>query len=302
MRPTIVHALALAAATAACGGTRVPVRNGVPCDTARVVPLGDTVHRLVHATLSTADGTGAAASALPAEYAELVLHSITNGLAIPTRLSGPSADSVLEAISIVLEPEASRPHLVFADPPSRLGEHYSLATAIAFDLRADGRIEALSVARVSSELALTRALVVAALDADSMRLVAARPAGADTSTIRLRIDLAFDAPAGIVTRPLFRAALPRPFDRRPAPIAESVRRPDFFPPREAGREWHAATRFVLDLEGRPVPESVETLSATDSAWAEATRRLVRRMRYEPAVLDGCPVKVRAIQPWSYVVR
>ncbi|HEX6058846.1 MAG TPA: hypothetical protein VFZ11_07480 [Gemmatimonadaceae bacterium] len=302
MRTSIALAILLTAATAACAGTRVPLVDGVPCDTARIVPLGDTMHRLVHATLSVADSAGAAAAALPAEYAELVLHSITNGLAIPTHLSGPSADSVLETISIVLDPDASRPHLVFADPPSRLGESYSLATAIAFGLRANGRIEALSVARVSSELALTRALVVAALEADSMRLVAARPAGADTSTIRLRIDLGFDVPAGIVTRPLFRAALPRPFDRRPAPVAGSVRRPNFFPAREPGREWHATTRFVLDLEGRPVPESVETLSATDSSWAEATRRLARRMRYQPAVLGGCPVKVRAIQPWSYVVR
>jgi hypothetical protein len=195
--------------------------------------------------------------------------------------------------------------MVFEDPPPRLDERYSLATAIAFDLRADGRLQELSVARVSSELALTRALVVAAMEADSMRLVAPRPSGtdgtrSDGAAVRLRIDLGVDPPAGIETRPLFRVAVPRPIDERPG--ATTVERPRFRPVREHGREWRSATRFVLDLDGRPILSTIETISATDSVWAEATRQAVRRSEYAPAVLDGCPVKVRAIQPWSYVVR
>lgn len=302
MRPPsrLAAALAAALATVACGGARVPVVDGVPCDTARVVSLGDTVHRLVHATLAMEDTT-IAADALPAAYAELVLHSITNAFAIPARLSAPAADSVLARISLVHEPGERTTRFVFPDPPSRIGESYSLATAVSFGLRADGRIDSLAVARVSSELALTRALVVAALSADSLRLIPSRPAG-DAGTVRLRLSLTLDERAGVASRPLFRAALPRPFDERPAPIPGEVRRPSFRPRASPGEEWHTDIRFVLDGRGRPIEESIETLTATDTAWARATRSALERTRYEPAVLEGCPVKVRAVQPWSYIVR
>jgi hypothetical protein len=300
MRP--IPILALLLATTACGGARVPVVDGVPCDTARVVSLGDTVHHFVHATLTAEDTTAAATNGIPPEYADLVLHAVVNAITIPARLSGPAADSVLEPISLVREPGARSARLVFPDPPSRLGENYSLATAISFGIRADGRLDSLAVARVSSELALTRALVVAALSADSLRLIPPRPAGVDTGEVRLRIALSLEKRPGLAARPIFRAALPRPFDERPAPIQSEVRRPSFWPSATPGQEWHTDIRFVLDESGRPVEESIETLSATDSAWAGATRAAIERTRYVPAVLEGCPVKVRVVQPWSYIVR
>ena len=297
MRGAIVGATVLAAACSA----RVPMANGVPCDTARIVTLGDTLHHVVYATLAL-DDTTTAAAVLPEGYAELVLHSVTNGLALPSRLNGPVADSVLEPIALVLDPGQRWPRLVFPDPPSRIDEYFRLATAVSFGLRADGRLVDLAVSRVSSELALTRALVVAALAADSLRLVPARPPGADTATVRLRLSLALEQREGIVSRPLFRAALPRRFDVRPEPIEDAVRSPRFRPQASPGQEWRADIRFVLDASGRPVEESIETLAATDTAWAQATRAALARSRYTPAVLDGCPVRVRVIQPWTYVVR
>ena len=300
MRP--IPLLAAALATTACGGVRVPVVDGVPCDTARVASLGDTVHHVVHATLTSEDTTAAAANRIPADYAELVLRAVTDAFAIPARLSAPAADSVLEPITLVREAGARATRFVFPDPPSRIGENYSLATAISFGIRADGRLDSLAVARVSSELALTRALVVAALSADSLRLIPPRPADADTGMVRLRIALALEERAGLAARPLFRAALPRSFDERPAPIESEVGRPSFWVRATPGQEWHTDIRFVLDESGRPVEESIETLAATDSAWARATRGALARTRYEPAVLDGCPVKVRVVQPWSYIVR
>lgn len=295
-----ISTLVVALATSACGGARVPVVDGVPCDTARVVSLGDTVHHVVHATLTLDDTTAAAANRIPAEYANLVLHAVTNAFTIPARLSAPGADSVLEPIALVRESGARTSRFVFPDPPSRLGENYSLATAISFGIRADGRLDSLAVARVSSELALTRALVVAALAADSLRLIPPRPAGADSGAVRLRIALTLEESAGLAAHPVFRAALPRPFDERPSPI--EVQRPDFRPTASAGQEWHTYIRFVLDDSGRPIEDSIETITATDSAWARATRSAIEDTRYEPAVLEGCPVKVRVIQPWSYIVR
>jgi hypothetical protein len=294
-------ALLSALAGVACGVPKPPVAIGPGCDTARVVALDDTVHHVVHAMLAPVDSGDR--DRLSAPYVEQVLHSITNSLAVPRRLAAPRSGAALEEIALVREPGSPAPRLVLPEPGVPFGDGYSLATGIVFGLRADGRLVDLAVSGVSSEIELTRALVVAALTTDSLGGMPARPAGADTGVVRLRLALDLAPPPALATRPLFVAALPRRFETLPSPLPGRVARPDFWPRAASpGDEWRAELRVVIDPLGVPIEESIETVAATDSAWAAAAARALARSRYSPASIAGCPVKVRVVQPWTYVVR
>jgi hypothetical protein len=283
----------------ACGAPTPPVAIGPACDTARVFALDDTVHRVVHAMLSPADSSDR--ERLSGAYAELLLHSITNSLVVPRRLSAPRTGEALPPIVVVRNAGAPRARVVVPEPARPFGDGYALATGIVFDLRPDGRIADLTVSGVSSEIALTRALVLAAMSADSVGGLPARPEGPDTGTVRLRLTLDLARRPALVSRPIFVAVLPRSFEALPAPLPSRVPRPDFRPRVSPDEKRRADLRIVVDATGVPLPGSVETVATTDTAWAAAASEALARSRYSPAWLDGCPVKMRVVQPWEHIV-
>ncbi|HEV2734322.1 MAG TPA: energy transducer TonB, partial [Longimicrobiaceae bacterium] len=77
---------------------------------------------------------------------------------------------------------------------------------------------------------------------------------------------------------------------------------ELYPPllRDAGVTGQTHVKFVIDARGRVDPASVVTVSATHSAFAEASLEVVSRMRFSPARVEGreVPVLVQIPITWT----
>lgn len=76
-----------------------------------------------------------------------------------------------------------------------------------------------------------------------------------------------------------------------------------YPPllRDAGVNGEVQVKFRVNEEGRVDAESIEILSTSHEAFGDATRRVVERMRFRPAKVDGRSVKVWVILPITWQV-
>ena len=76
-----------------------------------------------------------------------------------------------------------------------------------------------------------------------------------------------------------------------------------YPPllRDAGVNGEVTVKFRVNEEGRVDAESIEIQSTSHEAFGDATRRVVERMRFRPAKVDGRPVKVWVILPITWQV-
>ena len=80
---------------------------------------------------------------------------------------------------------------------------------------------------------------------------------------------------------------------RKAKLVTTDLRPDYRPTSQPqGRSgcFSADAQFVIDTLGKPEPSTVRITKTNDQAFAEAMLGLVTRLRYEPAVLAGKPVR------------
>ena len=81
-------------------------------------------------------------------------------------------------------------------------------------------------------------------------------------------------------------------DKR-AKLIDHSARPDFQPstPPPGGQEcFRAEVEFVVDATGSPETETARVLRTNHPNFAESVLRLVGRWHYEPAVLNGEPVR------------
>jgi hypothetical protein len=62
------------------------------------------------------------------------------------------------------------------------------------------------------------------------------------------------------------------------------------PPQGRSGCFSADAQFVVDTLGKPEPSTVRITKTNDQAFAEAVLGLVTRLRYEPAMLAGKPVR------------
>jgi protein TonB len=65
------------------------------------------------------------------------------------------------------------------------------------------------------------------------------------------------------------------------------------------RAGQAVVRFVVGADGRVSPGTVSVVSASDPAFEQSARRVVERLRFEPARRGGQPVAMRAELPLSW---
>lgn len=70
-------------------------------------------------------------------------------------------------------------------------------------------------------------------------------------------------------------------------------------PRGERRAGQALVRFVVDRRGRVPPGTVNVVSASDPAFEQSARRVVERLRFEPARRGGEAVAVRAELPLNW---
>lgn len=79
---------------------------------------------------------------------------------------------------------------------------------------------------------------------------------------------------------------------RPTNTADMMRAiQQYYPPalRRAGATGSVTVRMRVGVDGRPT--EIHILQSTDPRFDDATRRVVDRLRFEPARLDGVPVPV-----------
>lgn len=58
-------------------------------------------------------------------------------------------------------------------------------------------------------------------------------------------------------------------------------------------------QFVVDAKGKVDPSSVEVVDATQTALGEAARKVVTKLDFNPAKVNGTPVKVKVTLPIIY---
>jgi TonB family protein len=66
--------------------------------------------------------------------------------------------------------------------------------------------------------------------------------------------------------------------------------------RNAERSATVSLVVVLDVEGRPLPGTIEVLESGDAAASAAARRVLEGMRFRPARVGGRAVPVRVVLP------
>lgn len=58
-------------------------------------------------------------------------------------------------------------------------------------------------------------------------------------------------------------------------------------------------QFVVDAKGKVDPSSVEVVDATQTALGEAARKVVTKLDFNPAKVNGAPVRVKVTLPIIY---
>jgi TonB family protein len=74
-----------------------------------------------------------------------------------------------------------------------------------------------------------------------------------------------------------------------------------YPPalREAGVPGHVVARFQVTEEGLVDPATIGIEAATHSAFGDPAMRVIQRMRFEPALVDGHPVSTWMTVPITF---
>jgi len=170
------------------------------------------------------------------------------------------------------------------------------AVAVLFQVRDDGRLAGMHVARFSPWPPLDVALQRAILRADSQHLFSRVPPSLEGQVIDLyvaagaqRLPNALNEPVARVWRIERRGHWVR---TEPAPLQHhyAFDYPDAALRRGIGDI--VLLEFVVDTTGRVDPQSIFPLRATYREFAEAAAQMIRSTRYRPGTLNGCPVPTR----------
>lgn len=90
---------------------------------------------------------------------------------------------------------------------------------------------------------------------------------------------------------------------RPAKVRSAIR--PFFRPASSGlgtQCYRTELEFVVNAEGRPELDDVRVVSGNSPDLAEAVRAALLSVQYDPAILDGQPVRQRVRLKWSVATR
>ncbi len=69
--------------------------------------------------------------------------------------------------------------------------------------------------------------------------------------------------------------------------------------RSSGVEGEALVQFIVDTTGRAEPASLKVLRATHDAFGQAVRSALPQMRFLPAEIGGCKVRMLVQQPFTF---
>ena len=106
------------------------------------------------------------------------------------------------------------------------------------------------------------------------------------------------------------SAVPRPmepayFEFQVTSTAKPLngKRPEYPPAlREAHVDGRVLAQFVVDATGTPEMRTFKVLMSSNALFSEAVREAVAAMRFEPAMLDGRPVRQVVQQPFTFALR
>lgn len=91
-------------------------------------------------------------------------------------------------------------------------------------------------------------------------------------------------------------------------VAKTVKplsgRPPAYPPelREARTDGRVLVQFVVDASGTPEMRTFKVLMSSNALFSAAVREAVASMRFEPAMLNGRPVRQVVQQPFNFAVQ
>jgi hypothetical protein len=189
-----------------------------------------------------------------------------------------------------------------APAPCGAADQYELtdvAGELFFQVRDDGRLAALAMDPRTESPQLDRALLHAALRADSQRLLAPLPRPLRGTPVDIRLRVRTARPTGAESRAVAKFALPYvPIDS-PAVLLPGYRRPRW--PAAAGFSMPSdsiVVRFVVNQSGVPDVASLQFLSGTWRGFAQEVVASVSSSRFRPPSSGGCPVPQRF--QWTFV--
>jgi TonB family protein len=181
-------------------------------------------------------------------------------------------------------------------------------TTVAFTLTKEGAVQDLGLLASSLSPEFDRAVYFAVQRADSAKLIVALPEPAPSRVKFYFTVFISDYPdtarhrrvrPGLVT-PLLTTALPA-WDgdvKMPAPIGGSLPK---YP--EIAVEHHIEdsllVRYVIDEQGKVVPETIFFENGTYQDFVQSVRNWLPRAKYRPGHIGTCAVKVLAEQPFKY---
>jgi protein TonB len=78
---------------------------------------------------------------------------------------------------------------------------------------------------------------------------------------------------------------------------------ELYPPtyRQVGIEGQAVVEFVVDAQGRVEDEGMSIVSSTHPDFRQATQELIKLLRFEPATVNGRPVRVWIRMPVEWKI-
>lgn len=192
--------------------------------------------------------------------------------------------------------------LVF-NAPDTIGE--LSAGQMSMWLHADGRLSNPRAGDTTLSRELVQALAVA-IDSTS-RLGGIGPVfpalGADSVPVRLVVHIGERrTPFSI---PLLRFALPVYYEfqvQKPALAKRGNPAPEYPQGlREMNIDGEVLAQFVVNQAGQAEMRSFRVLKSTHEGFVAAVRRVLPRMRFYPAELDGCPVRQLVQLPFAFKV-
>jgi TonB family protein len=173
---------------------------------------------------------------------------------------------------------------------------------VAFTLHDDGNVNDLRLEQPSSIPELDSMLISAVLAAQRERALARTfvESNADSMRLWLSIEHAPDSSRAIVS-PLFTLRLPSFLVVPPAGAKGSIgpRYPDAA--RVAGRGDSVDVSFVVTQQGRADLSTLRIHHARHFEFVRAVVEAMPRMRFQPALINGCPQDVLIRSPFTFKI-
>ncbi len=178
------------------------------------------------------------------------------------------------------------------------GAHLDLDATYGVTLAPDGHLRQLRVITSSLDAQLDSA-ALAAVRTTAEERAFPHFSAVRTDTVAFGISVSASDSARARGIPVLRVHIPlRQLDRRLQQLSDIA--PPYPQSLRAQRvEGRVDVSFVVDDTGAVIPSTISVRSASDIAFARAVLTTVPRLRFEPAIVDGCRVPFRAAIPFLF---